>query len=125
MDAESRDVYIGWGNRSGSVCRVDEEGLEVAHNGVRGDDVVVVREAKRGSNGITNRTREDVIMSGRSLVGLGLWVLVSLLGGQSVFGQEPAPAAAPAPAATATVEERLDDVREESGGAVALEDLGV
>ena len=45
-------------------------------------------------------------MSGRSLLGLGLWVLVSLIGGQSVFGQEPAPA--PAPAETPTVQERLD-----------------
>jgi hypothetical protein len=64
------------------------------------------------SNGITNRTREDVIMSGRSLLGLGVWVLVSLLGGQSGFGQEPAPA--PAPASTATVEERLDTLEKKA-----------
>jgi putative OmpL-like beta-barrel porin-2 len=81
-------------------------GLEVAHNGVRGDDVVVVREARRESNGISNQTREDVIMSGRSLIGIGFCALWSLLGGQSVFAQGPAPA----PASTPTVQERLESL---------------
>jgi hypothetical protein len=83
-------------------------------------DVVAVRAAKRGSNGITNRTREDVIMSGRSLMGLGLWVLVSLIGGQSVFGQVPAPA----PASTATVEERLDTLEKKADAPSLWKTLG-
>ena len=33
------------------------EGREIAHNGVRGDNDVAVREARRGSNRITNRMR--------------------------------------------------------------------
>ena len=33
------------------------EGLELAHNGVRGDNDVAVREARRGSNRITNWMR--------------------------------------------------------------------
>ncbi len=79
------------------------------------------KETRSVSNGITNRTREDVIMSGRSLLGLGVWVLVSLLGGQSGFGQEPAPA----PAADADGARAAGCVREESGGAIPLEDPGV
>jgi hypothetical protein len=47
-------------NGSGSERQIDGEGLEIAHNGVRGDDVVEVREARRGSNRITNRTRRTV-----------------------------------------------------------------
>ena len=34
------------GNRYGCESRMEGEGLEVAHNGVRGDDVVGVREAR-------------------------------------------------------------------------------
>ena len=65
-------------------------------------------------------------MSGRSLLGLGLWVLVSLIGGQSVFGQEPAPAAAPAPApaSTATVEERLDTLEKKAEAPSLWKTLG-
>ena len=85
---------------------MDAEGLEVSHKGVRGDDVVEVRAASRVSKGITNRTREDVIMLLRSLIGIGFCVLLSLIGGNSVFGQEPAPA----PASPPTVEERLDSL---------------
>jgi len=33
------------------------EGREIAHNGVRGDNDVAVREARRGSNRITNWMR--------------------------------------------------------------------
>jgi hypothetical protein len=33
------------------------EGLEIAHNDVRGDNDVEVRETRRGSNRITNRKR--------------------------------------------------------------------
>jgi hypothetical protein len=33
------------GNRCGSESRMDGEGLEVAHNGVRGDDGVEMKEA--------------------------------------------------------------------------------
>lgn len=36
------DTLAG-GNQYGSERRMDGERLEVAHNGVRGDDVVVVR----------------------------------------------------------------------------------
>ena len=43
-------------------------------------------------------------MSARSLIAIGLCALLSLSGGNSVFGQEPAPAQA----ATQTVQERLD-----------------
>lgn len=46
------DVFFGrivraWagGNRCGSEKRMDRRGPAVAHNGVRGDDVVEVREA--------------------------------------------------------------------------------
>ena len=35
------------GTRCGRESRVGGNGLEVAHNGVRGDDVVVVSEARR------------------------------------------------------------------------------
>lgn len=45
-------------------------------------------------------------MSVRSLIGIGLWALWSLLGGQSVFAQGPAAA----PASTPTVQERLDSL---------------
>ena len=64
-------------------------------------------------------------MSGRSLVGLGLWVLVSLIGSPSVFGQVPAPAAAAGAGRDGDGGGAAGYVREESGGAVALEDLGV
>lgn len=59
-------------------------------------------------------------MSGRSLLGLGVWVLVSLLGGPSVFGQEPAPAPAP----TATVEERLDTLEKKADAPSLWKTLG-
>ncbi len=42
------------------------EGLEDAHNGVRSDDVVEVREPRRVSNGIINRAWEAVTYEGRS-----------------------------------------------------------
>ena len=45
-------------------------------------------------------------MSVRSLIGIGLCALLSLLGGNTVFGQEPASA----PASTQTVQERLDSL---------------
>jgi hypothetical protein len=85
---------------------MDKEGREVAHNGVRGDDVVEVRETRGVSSGITNRTREDVIMSVRSLIGIGMCALLSLAGGNSVFAQEPA--AVPASASTSSLQERLE-----------------
>ena len=88
----------GW-NRSGCEER------EVAHKGVRGDDVVEVREAVSVSNRITNRTRENVMMSVRNLIGIVLGALLSLLGGNAVFAQGPT-ALAPAP----TVQERLDSL---------------
>ena len=37
---------LAGGNRCGNESRMDGKGLEDAHNGVRGDDVVVVREAR-------------------------------------------------------------------------------
>lgn len=97
---------LAGGNRSGSEGRTDEVGREVAHNGVRGDDVVVVREVARVNSGITNRTREDVIMSVRSFIGIGLCALLLMAGGNSVFAQEPA--AVPASVSTSTVQERLE-----------------
>ena len=99
---------------------MDGERLEVAHNGVRGDNVVGVREARRVSSGITNQTREDVIMSVRSLIGIGLCALLSLLGGNSVFAQEPAPA----PVSTSTVQERLDVLEKKSDAPGLWKTLG-
>ena len=95
------------GNRSGSECRVDEEGLEVAHNGVRGDDVVVVREARR-DNGITNSDE-----GGRHHVrtqSYGPRVMGAGVADRRPVGVRPRAARRrlPAPAATPTVEERLD-----------------
>ena len=84
----------------------ESKGLEVAHNGVRGDEVVVVSKAGSVSNGITNRTKEAVIMSVRSLIGIGLWALLSLFSVNSVFAQGPAPAQDSTP----TVQERLDSL---------------
>ena len=52
-------------NGCGSERRRNGEGLEGAPNGVRGDDVVVVSEARRVSNGVTNRTMEAGHHEGR------------------------------------------------------------
>jgi hypothetical protein len=49
------DVEV-WGEGTGKDWRG-------AHNGVRGDDVVVVRAARQVSNGLTNRTWETVAMN--------------------------------------------------------------
>ena len=111
---------VAGANRCGSDRRMDGERLEVAHNGVRGDNVVGVREARRVSSGITNQTREDVIMSVRSLIGIGLCALLSLLGGNSVFAQEPAPA----PVSTSTVQERLDVLEKKSDAPGLWKTLG-
>ncbi len=54
-------------------------------------------------------------MSVRSLIGIGMCALLSLAGGNSVFGQGPAPA----PASTPTVQERLDAL-EKKGEAPSL-----
>ena len=62
MVAENRDRYLAGGNRCRCESRRDREGLEGAHNGVRGDVVVVVSEARLVSNGVTNRTWETVAM---------------------------------------------------------------
>ena len=45
------------GNRCESERQVAWKGLEVAHNGVRGDVAVEVREPRQVGNGITNWTR--------------------------------------------------------------------
>lgn len=58
------------------------------------------------SNGITNRTRGDVIMSVRNLRVLGFCMLAMLIGFSPAFGEGPPAASDPAPAAT--VQERLD-----------------
>ena len=39
--------HLAGGNRCGSEKRMDGEGPAVAHNGVRSDDVVEVREARQ------------------------------------------------------------------------------
>ena len=59
-------------------------------------------------------------MSVRSLIGIGLCALLSLLGGNSVSGQEPVPA----PASTATVQERLDALEKKSDAASLWKTLG-
>jgi len=100
------DLYRARGDRRESESCTDGKSSEDAHNGVRGDDVVEVSDGRSVSHAITIRTREDVIMSVRSLIGIGLCALVSLLGSNSVFGQVPAPA----PASTPTVQERLDSL---------------
>ena len=59
------------------------EGLEIAHNGVRGDNDVAVREARRGSNRITKSDEEgDKMKSGRKRIGIGIGIcaIASLLG---------------------------------------------
>lgn len=99
---------------------MDGKGLEIAHNGVRGDNVVEVSAARRESNDITNRTREDVIMSGRGLMWIGLCALWTLGGGHAVFGQEPAPA----PASTATVQERLEALEKKTDAPGLWKTLG-
>ena len=116
------DTLAG-GNRCGRESRRDREGLEDAHNGVRGDDVVVVREQDEKRNRITNQTKEDASMSGRSLI--GLHCVHGCCSAAPVFGQEPAPAPASAPAADADGGGAAGCLGEESGGAGALEDLGL
>lgn len=59
-------------------------------------------------------------MSVRSLIGIGMCALVSLLGGHAVFGQEPAPAPAP----TATVQERLDSLEKKVDASGLWKTLG-
>ena len=46
MSAEDRSASLAGGNRCETESRVDGEGLEGTHNGVRGDDVVVVKKDK-------------------------------------------------------------------------------
>ena len=85
------------------VCRV-RTNREGAHNGVRGDGVVEVSEARSVSVAITNQTREDVNMSVRSLIGIGICVLGSMFSSHVVFGQ----VSASAPSATPSVLERIE-----------------
>jgi hypothetical protein len=106
---------LAGGNRCGAESRI---GLEVAHNGVRGDNVVEVNERRYVSNNITNRTRETVIMSVRSLVGIGICAMVSLLGSQAALAQV-APTA-PAP----SVQERLEALEKKSDAPSLWKTLG-
>lgn len=99
---------------------MDGDGLEVAHNGVRGDDVVEVKARRRVSNNITNRTREDVNMSVRSLIGIGMCAWLSLLGGNVVWAQVAPPAPAPVP----TVQERLEALEKKSDAPGLWKTLG-
>lgn len=94
------------------------EGLEVAHNGVRGDNVVEVNERRHMSNNITDRTREAVIMSVRSLMGIGICAMISLLGSQAAFAQ--AAPTAPAP----SVQERLEALEKKSDAPSLWKTLG-
>jgi len=59
-------------------------------------------------------------MSVRSLMGIALCVLLSLIGGNLVFGQEPTPA----PASTPTVEERLESLEKKADTASLWRTLG-
>lgn len=95
-----------------------KEGLGVAHNGVRGDNVVEVNERRSVSHNITNRTREAVIMSVRSLIGIGICVLVSLLGSQVALAQVAPPTPAP------TVQERLEALEKKSDASSLWKTLG-
>ena len=93
-------------------------GLEVAHNGVRGDDVVEVSERRSVNHNITNRTREAVIMSVRSLIGIGMCALVSLLGSQAALAQ----VAPPTP--TPSVQERLEALEKKTDASSIWKTLG-
>lgn len=93
-------------------------GLEGAHNGVRGDNVVEVNERRSVSHNITNRTREAVIMSLRSLIGIGMCALVSLLGSQAALAQVAPPTPAP------TVQERLEALEKKSDAPSLWKTLG-
>ena len=103
------------GNRCGAESRM---GLEVAHNGVRGDDVVEVNERRHVSHNITNRTREAVIMSVRSLMGIGLCAMISLLGSQAALAQ----VAPPTP--TPSVQERLEALEKKTEAPFLWKTLG-
>ena len=94
------------------------EGLGVAHNGVRGDNVVEVNERRSGSHNITNRTREAVIMSVRSLIGIGICAMISLLGSQVALAQVAPPTPAP------TVQERLEALEKKSDAPSLWKTLG-
>ncbi|TKB35152.1 MAG: porin [Nitrospira sp.] len=106
---------LAGGNRCGDENRM---GLEGAHNGVRGDDVVEVSESRSVNHNITNRTREAVIMSVRSLMGIGMCALVSLLGSQAALAQVVPPTPAP------TVQERLEALEKKSDAPSLWKTLG-
>ena len=106
---------LAGGNRYGAESR---GGLESAHNGVRGDDVVEVKERRSVSRNITNRTREAVIMSVRSLIGIGMCAVVSLLGSQAALAQVAPPTPAP------TVQERLEALEKKSDAPSLWKTLG-
>ncbi|NOT97097.1 MAG: outer membrane beta-barrel protein, partial [Nitrospira sp.] len=109
---------LAGGNRCGSESRMGLEGLEVAHNGVRGDNVVEVNERRSVSHNITNRTREAVIMSVRSLMGIGICAIISLLGSQAALAQVAPPTPAP------TVQERLEALEKKSDAPSLWKTLG-
>jgi len=119
-----RELYmLACGNRCGCECRVDGEWLGVAHNGVRGDDVVVVREAR--NNEITNSDE-----GGRHHVRTQSYGPVFM--GAGVADRRPVGVRPSAGSSSSSGSGRDGDgggaagyVREESGRAVALEDPGV
>ena len=109
---------LAGGNRCGAKNRMGMEGLKGAHNGVRGDDVVEVSESRSVNHNITNRTREAVIMSVRSLMGIGICAIISLLGSQAALAQVAPPTPAP------TVQERLEALEKKSDAPSLWKTLG-
>jgi len=82
-------------------------GLEIAHKGVRNDNDVEVREAREQPNHQSDEEDDDMkSVCSRIGIGIGTCAMVSLLGGNAVFGQT-------TPATTermAALEQRTNDL---------------